>query len=39
MVEADVYSLRTRKDASSAVDGHPVIDEFGSPVPSYPVMR
>jgi hypothetical protein len=38
MVEAGVFSLRTRRDASTAVDGHPVIDEFGSPV-SYPVMR
>jgi hypothetical protein len=29
MVEADVYSLRTRRDGSTAVDGHLVIDEFG----------
>jgi hypothetical protein len=33
MVEAGVYSLRTRRDGSTAVlDGHPVIDEFGAPV-------
>jgi hypothetical protein len=39
IVEADVYSLRTRRDGSTAVDGQHVIDEFGAPVPSYPVMR
>jgi hypothetical protein len=39
MVEAEIYSLRTRRDGSTAVVGHPVIDEFGGPVPSYSVMR
>jgi len=38
-LEVDVYSLRTRIDGSTAVGGHPVIDEFGAPVSSYPVMR
>jgi len=39
MVEVPVYSLRTRRDGSTAVDGHPVTDEFGAAVPSYSVMR
>jgi hypothetical protein len=39
MGEAGVISLRTRRDASTIVDGDPVIDVFGAPVPSYPVMR
>jgi hypothetical protein len=32
-------TAETRSDGSSAVGGHPVIDEFGAPVPSYPAMR
>jgi hypothetical protein len=32
-------TAETRSDGSPAVGGHPVIDEFGAPVSSYPAMR